>query len=149
MPGAEMLEASGSSGRVGSHEQRLTATAGDGTGEAAVFRRVRWSEQRIADLERRVSELEFVYRNLAKDTPMLYGILRMDLDVLKERTERIEQRLDTLSGEVAQVQVRLDRLEQQMDQRFAQVDQRFAQVDQRFAQVDQRFAQVDQRFAQV
>ncbi|GER84518.1 hypothetical protein KTAU_31540 [Thermogemmatispora aurantia] len=47
---------------------------------------------------------------------MLYGILRMDLDALKERIERIEQRLDTLSGEVAQVQVRLNRLEQQMGQ---------------------------------
>jgi chromosome segregation ATPase len=126
-----MLEAngtSGKSGRVGSRDQRLTATAGDGTGEAAVFRRVRWSEQRIADLERRVSELEFVYRNLAKDTPMLYGILRMDLDVLKERTERIEQRLDTLSGEVAQVQVRLDRLEQQMDQRFDRLEQQMGQI---------------------
>jgi chromosome segregation ATPase len=93
-----------------------------------VFRRARWSEQWIADLERRVSELEFVYRNLAKDTPMLYGILRMDLDALKERTERIEQRLDTLSGEVAQVQVRLDRLEQQMDQRFDRLEQQMGQI---------------------
>ncbi|WP_069805827.1 hypothetical protein [Thermogemmatispora onikobensis] len=93
-----------------------------------MFRWVRWSEQRIADLERRVSELEFVYRNLAKETTMLYGILRMDLDALKERTERIEQRLDTLSGEVAQVQVRLDRLEQQMDQRFDRLEQQMGQI---------------------
>nr|BBH92940.1 hypothetical protein KTA_11390 [Thermogemmatispora argillosa] len=57
-------------------------------------------EQGIADLERRVSELEFVYRNLAKDTTMLYGILRTDLDTLKARTERIEQRVEALSGEV-------------------------------------------------
>ncbi|MBX5459165.1 MAG: hypothetical protein IRZ31_19915 [Thermogemmatispora sp.] len=88
-------------------------------------------EQRIADLERRVSELEFVYRNLAKDTTVLYGILRMDLDALKERTERIEQRLDTLNGEVAQVSGRLDR----MDQRLDRMDQRFDRLEQQVGQI--------------
>jgi uncharacterized protein (DUF3084 family) len=64
------------------------------------------------------------------------GTVAGDIEDLTGRVQAIEQKVDQ----------KVDQLSGSIGQRFEQVDRRFEQVDRRFEQVDRRFEQVDRRF---
>jgi|SRR5262245_10215529 len=85
-------------------------------------------EERVGELERRVSEWEGQLGFLIPLTRQLHREILTTREEMRERFEAVEARFDSV------------------DARFNTIDARFNAVDARFAAVDARFDAVDARF---
>lgn len=69
---------------------------------------------------------------------------------IAERFATLHDRVDVVATNLLdKIDERFNQLSAQMAVRFEQVNQRFEQVDQRFEQVDQRFAQMDGQLGEI